>query len=405
MRQTFNVLFLLRKYKNRMDQPQHIFVRITLNGRKVEMTTHLKCTLNDWDQKHRRVSSKTKEAQAINNLLTAIRSRINHIYYEQTLYGETTTPQAIKDAFTGADKKNHYLLELFQSHNQDIRKQVGASKSKTTYSKYEVTRKHLQRFLKTKSLNDILLQRINYQLICEFEAYLKTTAQCGHNTAMKIIQFFKRIIIIALNNGYIKTNPFLNYKIRIEKVDREYLTMDELRALMSKEIDIPRIELVRDLFVFSSFTGLSYIDLDNLKKENLFASFDGTTWIRINRNKTKETANIRLFDIPKMLIQKYAESHPTHIFPRLSNQKVNSYLKEIASICGIKKNLTFHVARHTMATTISLSNGLPIETLAKVLGHANVRTTQLYARITDIKLSQDMQNLSNILDKYILNVL
>lgn len=164
---------------------------------------------------------------------------------------------------------------------------------------------------------------------------------------------------------------------------------------MQKEIKIKRLEIIRDLFVFSCFTGLSYIDLKNLKQSHLYASFDGDWWIRINRQKTKETSNIKLFDIPKALIQKYNGSHPENLFPVPSNQKTNAYLKEIADLCEINKNLTFHVARHTMATTIALSNGFPMESLAKVLSHSNIRTTQLYARITDSKLNQDIAKLES----------
>ena len=292
----------------------------------------------------------------------------------------------------------HYLLSLFELHNESIKKQVGISKSATTYRKYETTRKHLPRYLRTKCLEAIILENINHAFICGFEVYLRVTAHCAHNTTAKFLQFFKRIIILALNNGYIIKNPFSEYQIKLQKVDRGYLTKEELQRIIEKNFDIKRLVLIRDLFVFSSFTGLSYIDIKNLSKDHLYIAHDGNLWLRMNRNKSGETTNVRLFDIPKSLISKYDNPNSTYLFPVPSNQKVNAYLKEIADVCGIHKNLTFHVARHTMATTVCLVNGVPIESLSKVLGHTNIKTTQLYAKITDEKLSNDLAILKAKID-------
>lgn len=181
-------------------------------------------------------------------------------------------------------------------------------------------------------------------------------------------------------------------------MDRGYLTKEELQKIIVKNFDIKRLELIRDLFVFSSFTGLSYIDIKNLSKDHLYIAHDGNLWLRMNRNKSGETTNVRLFNLPKSLISKYDNPDSTYLFPVPSNQKVNAYLKEIADVCGIHKNLTFHVARHTMATTVCLANGVPIESLSKVLGHTNIKTTQLYAKITDEKLSNDLAILISKID-------
>lgn len=212
------------------------------------------------------------------------------------------------------------------------------------------------------------------------------------------MQFFKRIIILALNNGYITKNPFSEYQIKLQKVDRGYLTREELQRIKEKKIEIKRLVLVRDLFLFACYTGLSYIDLKNLSKHHLYIAHDGNLWLRMNRNKSGETANVYLFNLPKTLIAKYENPDSIYLFPVPSNQKVNAYLKEIADICGIHKNLTFHVARHTMATTVCLANGVPIESLSKVLGHTNIKTTQLYAKITDEKLSNDLAILMSKID-------
>lgn len=394
MRQTFSLLLFLKKRQNHMDGLHPIMVRITINGKSAEITTGQKTFLADWHLKlHHCIGSHAKQT---NLILKTIRYRLNQIFYQQTLYGQSTTAQKIKDAFTGEDKKKHYLLSLFTLHNESVRKQVGISKSPATYLKYETTRKHLSGYLKSKGLEDIVLNDILHSFICEFEVYLRITVNCAHNTAAKFMQFFKRIIILALNNGYITKNPFAEYQIKLHKVDRTYLTKPELQRIIEKKFEIKRLDLIRDLFVFASMTGLSYIDLKNLTKHHLYIAHDGNLWLRMNRHKSDETANVRLLDIPKRLIAKYENSDTDRLFPVLSNQKMNAYLKEIADVCGIPKNLTFHVGRHTMATTICMANGVPIENVAKVLGHSNVRTTQLYAKITDDKLCEDLAKLPDL---------
>jgi site-specific recombinase XerD len=231
--------------------------------------------------------------------------------------------------------------------------------------------------------------------ICDFEIYLLTTGGCKANTTAKFMQFFKRIIIIARNNGLIVIDPFANYKIRLTKVDRGYLTQEDVEKILKKQFPVKRLELVRDIFIFSCFTGLAYIDVKNLVEKNIRTSFDGNLWIMTKRQKTKIESNILLLDVPKMIIEKYkGKSINGQVLPILSNQKMNAYLKEVGDLCEIDKELTFHLARHTFATTITLAKGVPIETVSKMLGHTNIRTTQIYARITDSKISNDMQALA-----------
>ena len=208
------------------------------------------------------------------------------------------------------------------------------------------------------------------------------------------MQFFKRIILIARNNGILIGDPFANYKIRLEKVDRGYLSEDEIKIILKKKMVSERLEQVRDVFIFSCFSGLAYVDVANLKEDNIRKSFDGNLWIITKRQKTNTDVNVPLLDIPKMILEQYKGKLPDgKVLPIISNQKLNAYLKEIADVCGIKKNLTFHCLRHTFATTTTLAKGVPIETVSKMLGHTNIETTQIYARITNNKISNDMQGL------------
>ncbi len=293
--------------------------------------------------------------------------------------------------------KQQTLLELFKKHNEDVKSLIGITKTKATYQKYAVTFKRVSDFIKKKySLSDIPLTAINHMFISDFETYLMVDCKCNSNTTAKFTQFLKRIISIARNNGWIFHDPFANYRPQLTKVDRGYLTEEELKAIATKEITLPRLEQVRDIFIFSCYTGLAYIDVFNLKENNIRTSFDGNLWIMTKRQKTNVNSNIPLLEVPKMILEKYKGKLPEgKILPVLSNQKMNAYLKEIGDLCGINKQLTFHLARHTFATTITLAKGVPIETVSKMLGHTSLKTTQIYARITDNKISQDMNILAS----------
>lgn len=235
----------------------------------------------------------------------------------------------------------------------------------------------------------------------DFETYLRTVSLCNENTTAKFMQTFRMIVIMAKNNGWIYTDPFMNYKIRLKRVDRGYLTEQEIQKILKKKFPTKRLEQVRDVFIFSCFTGLSYIDIKTLKASEICTSFDGKLWIMRHRQKTDTPVNVPLLKIPLAILKKYDGQLPKgELLPVLSNQKLNSYLKEIADLCGINKNITFHGLRHTFSTTVTLAKGVPIETVSKMLGHTNIETTQIYARITNDKIRNDMQQLSGKLDEF-----
>ena len=254
--------------------------------------------------------------------------------------------------------------------------------------RYETSLKHTKDFLLWKyNLTDINIEKIDYAFIMEYEFYLRSERKCANNTAVKYIKNFHKIINQCLANGWLSKDPFVNYKAKIKEVIREFLTEKEVEEIINKEFVSQRLELVRDIFVFSCFTGLAYIDVKQLTKDNISLGIDGDKWIFKNRQKTDTASKIPLLPMAQEVIDKYA-NHPVcknenRLLPILTNQKMNAYLKEIADVCGIKKELTFHIARHTFATTVTLSNGVPIETVSKMLGHTNLKTTQHYAKILD----------------------
>ena len=396
MKSTFKVLFYLKRNAIRKDGKMPIITRVTVDGIIGQFNTKLEILPNNWSVKLGKVIGHPSDSKQHNAQLNEIRTSLHGIYHELQRKDNFVTAEKVKNEFLGISEHHETLLSLFVKHNEDVKKLIGVSKSAGTYQKYEVTRKHLQKFMQLKyQITDISLKEIKNLFVTDFEVYLLTTAACNINTTAKFMQFFKRIILIARNNGMIASDPFANFKIRLISVDRGYLTQEDVEKILKKEFAIKRLELVRDIFIFSCFTGLSYIDVKNLTTKEIRTSFDNNLWIMTKRQKTKVDSNILLLDVPKMIIEKYkGKSVNDQVLPILSNQKMNAYLKEVGDLCEIDKELTFHLARHTFATTITLAKGVPIETVSKMLGHTNIRTTQIYARITDSKISNDMQVLA-----------
>ena len=354
--------------------------------------------LKNWDVKRNCAIGRGPKTQQINNLLEEIKGNLFRVYQELQLRDNYVTAEKVRNAFMGNSQDCTTLLQLFRKHNDDVAQLVGISKTKATLQKYEVTRKHLENFVKYKyNISDIYIKEITPMFIRDFEVYMMTIGNCGANTTAKFMQFFKRIVLIARENNLLHSDPFATYKIRLQKVDRGYLTKNEITIMAQKEFASERLEQVRDLFVFSCFCGLAYIDLKNLSYNNIVIGNDGGQWIVTKRQKTNTSVNVPLLEIPKMILEKYrGQFNDGRILPIISNQKLNSYLKEIGDVCGIQKNLTFHLARHTFATTTTLAAGVPIETVSKMLGHTNISTTQIYARVTNDKIGKDMEGISNI---------
>jgi site-specific recombinase XerD len=397
---TFKILFYLRKNQVNKDGKASIMTRLSVNGEISQFSSKLDVEPELWDVKIGKVAGSSQKSRQINNLLDDIRTSLKNHYHEIETHEAYVTAEKVRNAFLGYSTKQRTLLELFKSHNEDAKKLVGISKTEGTLAKYDRGYRRLGEFMKAKyKITDIALKEIDHKFITDFETYLRTVSECNENTTAKFMQTFRMIIIIAKNNGWIYADPFINYKIRLKRVDRGYLTDQEIQKIMDKEFGSHRLEQVRDVFIFSCFTGLSYIDVKQLTAHNICTSFDGKQWIMTHRQKTDTPVNVPLLNIPLTILKKYeGKLSKGQLLPVLSNQKLNSYLKEIADLCGIHKNVTFHLSRHTFATTTTLSKGVPIETVSKMLGHTNIQTTQIYARITNEKISKDMQLLSSKLD-------
>ena len=285
---------------------------------------------------------------------------------------------------------------MFDEHNQRMEKLVGREFSFRTLQRYKTTKKHLQKFIISNyNSGDQPIHQVDVKFINSFIYYLKAVQGLSHNSSLKYIAYFKKIIRQAYANGWIDRDPFYNFKLRPKSIDKEFLSKEEINALMERQFSISRLEQVRDVFIFSCYTGLAYIDVAKLTASDFVIGIDGKRWIKVKRTKTKSLSSIPLLPIAERIIAKYSPipCDKDQLLPVYSNQKTNGYLKEIADLCGITKNLTFHVARHTFATTITLSNGVPIESVSKMLGHKSLKTTQHYAKILDTKLAEDISNL------------
>lgn len=287
------------------------------------------------------------------------------------------------------------LLEIFKEHNDQVNNLIGQDFAAGTAERYRTAKSYLAEYiLHDYGKKDIPVKQVDHAFITGFEYYLKTKRNCSHNTAIKYIVNFKKIIRIAYANGWITKDPFSNYKVRLRNVEREFLTAEEIQLLMDTAFNNHRLEHVKDCFIFCCFTGLAYADVKKLTHDDFVTGIDGELWIYTKRTKTRTKSNIPVLPTALMILEKYEDSPylvKEKVLPILTNQKMNAYLKEIADLSGIKKNLTTHLARHTFATTVTLSNGVSIESVSKMLGHKNLRTTQHYAKILNRRVSDNMR--------------
>lgn len=404
VRNTFTTIFYLRKDKQKKNGNVPIFCRITISGESVSFNIHTDINIKNWDIKSNRAGGKSNESRETNQILDSYISKINETYKQLVQRDGSTDAETVKNVLLGisdANSKPMYLLKLFKDHNEEMKSLIGKSCSPAIYQKYECVYKKIQNFIKEKyNMSDIKLIAIKHQFIVDFETYMRIHDNNGTNTVGRNMRLLKKIINRALNNGYITANPFANYTIKFEKTDRGYLTEAELQKIINKEFKVERLEKVKDIFLFSCFTGLAYIDVESLTYQDLDKGIDNYLWIMNKRIKTGTDVTVPLMDIPLKLVEKYRNKQGNKVFPSMSNYRLNAYLKEIADLCGIKKNITFHMARHTFATTVTLRNGVPITTVSKLLGHTKLSTTQIYARTTEEMISKDIVVLSNKLNNY-----
>ncbi|OKS86068.1 site-specific integrase [Mucilaginibacter polytrichastri] len=395
MKTKFSLLFYIRKPKNYVSGPMPVWVRITVNGKRSETPSGRECEPAQWNSAAVRQKGTKEEVKSFNAYLDDLQSKVYEAHRQLTEEDVLVTAETIRNKFMGRTEKPHSLIAIFKEHNQKMEALLGKEYTPGTLCRYKTSLKHTQDFLKWKyNLTDIDIKQVDHAFITEYEFYLRSERKCANNSAVKYIKNFGKIIRICIANRWLSYNPFSNYKNKIKTVDRVYLTTEELQEMSVKEMATDRLTQVRDIFLFCCFTGLAYADVKKLRRWEIVTGVDGEKWLSINRLKTDVPSRIPLLPTAMALIQRYADhaqcENSGRVLPVLSNQKMNSYLKEIADVCGINKPITFHIARHTFATTVTLLNGVPIESVSKMLGHTNIQTTQHYAKILDTKVGADM---------------
>ena len=397
MNKTFNLLFYVKKSKILTNGTAPIYLRITIDGKQTEIAAKRYISPEKWNSIVQKVIGTNEETKALNAYLKTLEQEVYDAQHQMLKDKKLITVETLKAKLTGQDKRELMLVPIFQDHNQKMKALLGNEFSPNTLKRYVTTLKHTINFLKWKyNISDIEIKAIDNAFINEFEFYLRSKCNIQNNSAVKYVRnSFGKIIRTCVINGWLDKDPFLNYTSKVREVNRVFLTEDELQILSNKDFKNERLNQVKDIFVFSCYTGLAYIDAANLTPQNIVVGMDGEKWIHTFRQKTNSRTNIPILPPAMAIIEKYEEHTlckvKNKLLPILSNQKMNAYLKEIAVLCNINKELTFHIARHTFATTVTLSNGIPIETVSKMLGHCNIKQTQHYAKILDKKVSDDMK--------------
>lgn len=397
---SFGMFFHLKVSKSKKNSKSFVYVRITVDKGSVELSTKRTWSPAKWNSGLGRAIGKTEDVKNLNAFLDSFQAKV----YQAKKYLMDTEKDIsainIKNVLLGIRDDKKMLLELFQEHNERMGSLVGKEFAYGTFKRYKTSLRHTRAFIQWKyGKADIEIRKLDYEFLSDYSYWFRSVKNCSHNTTVRYLIYLKKIVLLCVKKAWLLRDPFIGFNLAGKEVVREVLTQEELDSIKSKEFSIVRLQHVRDIFLFSCFTGLAYIDVKNLRRNQIITGIDGEKWIITQRQKTQSPTRLPLLPTALDIVNKYMD-HPEctvqgTVLPVLSNQKMNAYLKEIADVCGIDKPLTFHIARHTFATTVTLSNGVPIETVSKMLGHSSLKQTQHYAKIMDVKISEDMLALKN----------
>lgn len=398
--QNTSILFWLFKAKQSEDGKSPIYCRITIEGKRAEFSTGKKIKSTNWNAEQGAAKGSSEEAININRELRKIQAELQRFYDQLDATHDRVTAELLKNAYLGIGPRYKTILEVFTEYNQIMKERAEAKEptlSKATWIRFEIGKKKVEAFLKHRNgTSEKFIRDVKNTFGEDFKHYLTTVENICMNTAWKYLKIAKQVFRYAVLREYIPTSPMASFKCTYKNPKRERLTWDELVTLYESPMPVKRLEEVRDVYVFSCFTGYAYMDTYKLTPENVIPWIDGSKWMIKDRSKNDNKANVPLMDIPLAIIEKY-KKHPYcqayhKLLPVNSNQRYNTYLKEVATIAGIDKNLTTHTARHTFATTVLLEHDCPIESASEMLGHNSIRTTQIYAKTTDVKVSKNMKD-------------
>ncbi len=393
-----SIVFVTRKLNLEVGNIR-LYVRITIDGKRAEFSLNRELSVSLWDEKRKRGKGHSNYVISLNKYLDQVFTGLHEAHRQLLQEDIDISSKAVKARFLKEDERGKTLLDLIAYHNDTMSTVLRPGTMKNYYSSERCIKKFLKEEL---NIEDIPLKKLNYGFIVDYEQYVRkykpsTRMNCTNNGAMKHMERLKKMSRLAVRLEWLEKDPFINYKLKFKKTERHFLTEREIKLIEDTVFKIPSFRKVKDIFIFACYTGLSYIDVHELRADHLVKGIDGNDWLYTKRTKTDEPLKIPLLPKAKEIIDKYRKdpsiSGSERLLPMYTNHMINRTLKDIAVACGIQKNITFHVARHTFATAITLSNGVPIETVSKLLGHTKLSTTQIYAKVVEKKVGEDMQNL------------
>lgn len=395
MSNELKVSFYLKRNEVKSDGTVPITGRITVGKSMVQFSAKCSVQVSLWDTQSGRATGKSKTATELNRALEKINLSIHTHYKELLAKKEKTTAVEVKNAFQGIASEQETLISSCDKYESMLSQRVGVTITLESYKRYGISFNHLKRFLREKyNVADMPFQMLDYSFIESYDFYLRVQLKFKPNTIIGIIGHLKIIVRRAVNEGIISRNPFVGFSIEAEPLKPKSITRQELRKIMNTPLDSPNRYLVRDMFLFSVFTGIALSDIRNLTYDNLVKAEDGVWWIHSKRQKTGTDFHVPLLELPLQIIEKYRGLNKNgKMFVMLSCSKTNGNLKKITKICGIERNITFHMARHSYASLITLSQGVPLETVSRMLGHRDLRATRIYAEVSNDKINTDMRKL------------
>ncbi len=390
------VNFYLKRNEEKQDGTIPVLGRIRIGKSMVQFSAKVSVSVSLWDTKSGRATGKSKAALSINASLNKICVAVHSGYRDLLVKKENVSAQDVKNAFQGIASEQDTLVKYYEAHNEQFLKNVGVNRCMETYKRYGISLNHLKRFMRKKyNISDISFQALTPSFIADYDYYLRVELRFAPQTIVNTIGQLRRIVKIAINNGLLRNDPFIDYEFITSPIVPKSLTSAELKKLMKAKLSRPNLNFIRDMFLFSSFTGIAFSDMRNLTEQNLSIAEDAVQWIHLKRKKTGTPCHIPLLEIPLQLIEKYRGlAKDGKLFPMISCSKTNIYLKRIATECDIDKRVTFHMARHCYASVVTLSQGVPLETVAELLGHRDWRATRIYAQVSNEKISEDMRHLN-----------
>jgi site-specific recombinase XerD len=368
-----------------------LIMRITVDSKRVNFPVQISIEEKTWDKDKQRIRGNDELTNRYNQFLISLKAKAWERYNESVKSDKPIGAEDIKQYVLGGDATTYSLAEAFNYHLTQLRARVGRDVAPATIKNYETCQRKLEAFLEgVKGVEDIFLHQLNSQFVRDFDHFLRTHQSIHNNGVVKIMQQLKRVVKVAIMNEWLDKDPFVNYQCKIVEPKRVFLSQEELTKLEGISLPNERLSRVRDLFVFSCYTGLAYADVQKLAIEHIH-HMNGRDWIILDRTKTKNQSTIPLLPKAKEILTRY--SSEKHLLPVISSQNLNKYLKEVADYAGINKQLSFHAARHTFATTVTLNNGVDITTVSAMLGHRMLKTTQIYARVNLNKIANDVDKL------------